>query len=113
MHPERMAPSALVFFMDQISKPKIVAEGEVVLVGEFRHILHGLTPSLPLRSRHFVLGQRFERSGHHFLGRIRAASPELLLDQTLTLRIETNVHRTPLYGRDLTGTNRERTELSG
>jgi hypothetical protein len=38
-----------------------------------------------------------KRVSDDVLGRLVAASTELLLDQTLTLGIETNSHTTPVY----------------
>ena len=93
----------LVAFVNQVSNVDAFSEGEAVFSGELQHILHRLAPLLLLYTCGLIFGQRLESTRDNLLRRAKAPCAKLLLYQTLTLRIESNGHRTPVYPQECYG----------
>ena len=87
----------LVAFTDQVSNLEIISKCETLFSSELQHVLHSPAPSLLLGIRRLFLDQRFESTRDNLLCGAKAPGAELLLDQTLTVGIESNGHRTPVY----------------
>ena len=63
MHLRRMAPSALVFFMGQIFKVKIAAEGKMLFPDKFQHNLAWVDADSPPLNPAVRLGPVFRALG--------------------------------------------------
>jgi hypothetical protein len=75
------------------------SERKAVFASEVRHIPHSLSTVLLFQSCRPLSSQRFEGTSDYFLGSVKAACAQLLLDQVLTAGIKSNGHNIHLYPR--------------